>query len=480
MTTETVDWDSFLPQEETVSKPDVRERREPSWFDFDPLERRYIKLKKDDAAARLFLSGKGVKIGAPKNARSPELKGYTWEIHDDLLNAIERLEPPRDVTGELEMIGMLAEQKGYIKKDVQDLYQHLAASHGLGTTRTMLLMRNTVDSWEDARIESLPKIEDAAAELAKEAAQMISGTSEPPPAELVKECEEVITQALHEESEGQPITEEPAQPDTAQADIQPESAPEPQASEKKGKGKGGKKPKEDNSEKILALALRPVDTAVYEHPWNKKIKRSFKEVMYHWARIKAREWFLNLQSAARKAEVTAELKKWEGTWLGILQHTVIEQFKAQRFTKVVNEETGETVTEYKPATVKTEFGTWYRNPEGGPHLEDPHKWQHFLARMDGGETALKELDEMASRLNEVQSNAFFEVFNNWQLIVSQADAKRLLELGISLPGWIIKPGDDIGKPTCRFDAPKKEVAEPYLMRVSEVDDAEVIEDENAG
>jgi hypothetical protein len=479
VTTETVDWDSFLPQEETVSKPDVRERREPSWFDFDPLERRYIKLKKDDAAARLFLSGKGVKIGVPKNAKSPELKGYTWEIHDDLLNAIERLEPPRDVSGELAMIAALLEKKGYIKDEIQDQYQALATVHGIGTTRTMSVMRKFADEAPDVTPEGLISgMQILELVTGKEVADTVKTFLEPPPAELVQQCNEAI-QALHEKSEGQPITEEPAQPDTAQADIKPESAPEPQASEKKGKGKGGKKPKEDNSEKILALALRPIDTAVYEHPWNKKIQRTYSEVMYNWARIKAKQWFLNLQLAARKAELDAELKKWEGTWLGIVQHSVIEQFESQRFTKV-DEETGETETQFKPATVKTEFGTWYRQPEGGPHLEDPHKWQHFLARMDGGETALKELDEMASRLNEVQSNAFFEVFNNWQLIVSQADAKRLLELGISLPGWIIKPGDDIGKPTCRFDAPKKEVAEPYLMRVSEVDDAEVTEDENAG
>lgn len=465
MTTELVDWDSFLPQEETVSKPDVRERRDPSWFDFDPLERRYIKLKKDDAAARLFLSGKGVKIGAPKGAKSPELKGYTWEIHDDLLNAIERLEPPRDVSAELAMITSLLEKKGYLASEVQDQYQALAVQHGIGTTRTMSVMRKFADKAPDITPGALLK----------------SKGMELPPSDLVQQCQDAIDKGLTErEKEGNPISEEPAPPDNTQAETQPESVPEPQPSEKKTKGKGGtKKAKENNDDKVLALAIRPVDTAVYEHPWNKKIKRTFSQVMYNWARIKAKEWFLNLQAQARKAEVSAELKKWEGTWLGILQHTVIEQFKTQRFTKT-NEETGETTTEFKPATVKTEFGTWYRNPEGGPHLEDPHKWQHFMARMDGGNQALKELEEMAEGLNEVQANAFFEVFNNWQLVVGAADAKRLLELGIPLPGWIMKPGDDIGKPTCRFEAPKKEAAMPYLTRLDDVDDAEVIEDENAG
>lgn len=454
MSTETIDWDSFLPPEETVSKPDVRERREPSWFDFDPLERRYIKLKKDDAAARLFVSARGVKIGAPKGAKSPEMQGFTWEIYDDLLNAIERLEMPRDVSGELDMIAALLEKKGYIREEIQSQYEALATVHGIGTTRTMSVLRKFADEAPDIT----------------PAALLASKGMELPPSDLVQQCQDAIDKGLTEREEREaPITEEPVPPDNAQAEQQPESAPEPQTSEKKGKGKGAKKEKaapKDNTEKILALAIRPIDTAVYDHPWNKKIKRTFSEVMYNWARIKAKQWFLDLQAKARKAEVEAELKKWEGTWLGLLQHTVKEQFEAQRFTKV-NEETGETTVEFKPATVKTEFGTWYRQPEGGPHLEDPHKWQHFMARMDGGNQALKELEEMAEGLNEVQSNAFYEVFNNWQLVVGVKDAERLLSLGISLPGWIIKPGDDIGKPTCRFDAPKKEAAEPYITRINE-------------
>ena len=468
VTTDTVDWGSFLPPEETESKPDVRERRDPSWFDFDPLERRFIKLMKDDAAARLFVSARGVKIGSPKGAKAPEMQGFTWEIYDDLLNAIERLEPPRDVSGELDMIAALLEKKGYIKDEIQDQYQALATLHGIGTTRTMSVMRQFAEDAPDVT----------------PAALLASQGMELPPSDLVKQCQDAIDKGLTAREREAPINEEPEPPHTTQADTQAERAPEPQPSEKKGKGKAAKEkkekaPKTDNTEKILALAIRPIDTAVYQHPWNKKIERSFSEVMYNWARIKAKQWFLNLQAQARKAEVEAELKKWESTWLGLVQHTVKQQFEAQRFTKV-DEETGETTTEFKPATVKTEFGTWYRQPEGGPHLEDPHKWQHFMARMDGGEQALKELEAMAERLNEVQSNAFFEVFNNWRLVVGVKDAERLLNLGISLPGWIIKPGDDIGKPTCRFDTPKKEAAMPFIMQINDpIDEVEVIEDENA-
>lgn len=441
--TETLDWTAGYAAEKN---------RAPSWFDFEPISRRMAKITKDPESAKVFILQQGAKWKQSHTAKAHEITEWTWEQFDDLVNHVERLEPPRDVQGELDMITMIAEGKGYIREEIQTYYESIALQNGIGTTRTMALLREFIENAEDI----------TPAALAKQLA-------------LTPDAQPETTQA-----------EAGATPDTAQSEQQPEAQPEPQqvVEEPKKKAKGGKKPKEPKAEVAPIAVLRMIDECTIVNAFRPEKIKPFNQVMYSLARIKAEEQWLNAQYTAQKKQNAESLKGWNACYLTHVQAAVKDQFNLQRVYKV-NPETGENepTSEFKPATVKTLYGTWSRKPTGGYVCTDEKKWQlHLLEVIDKPEI----LEALAENLNEVQEKAFCEVFNNWQLVVTDADAKRLLALGINLPGWTIEPGDDIGKPSFKFELPKQPApqaitaldADDYLdVETVESDAEEVTEDE---
>lgn len=368
-------------------------RRPPSWFDFDPLWQRLMKIKprypKTEAQT---LAALGAVIKDNKNAKAPTITGLTWEALEKWEAEIKAMEEksaekkaekekpkeknaeakePKPLTltqlaKEIEKLVKQAEKKGYAREDV-------------------LQQQKTL---EDATIHGQEAIDRLAL--------------------WIVELEDISPAALKKAMK--------------------------QADEKKALEAAFET--EDRIGKLLDRQI--------ENPFSKKLY-TIRDVLKRFAKIESLKQI-------RKDEYEADMKQledmengWNACYKAEIEMLLINEFKARRY---VHPETGE--VEFKPATIKLNWVSAKRQSvKGGPHCEDRERFKLFVDDLKKPEVRT----EFLQSLTPEQKVLFGKCFKQ-SVSIDWNACEIAVRNGVKLPNWIIQQKDDIGTPKLHFSKPR--------------------------
>ena len=400
------------PQQQKLAIVEPKKNRAPSYYDFQPLLQKLLKLGVRTTAEK-YLERFGATIKLNREPKAPTITGLTWE-HVDKINAhIAALEakakPPAkaekpaaqkakpaaapEQTGrtvsqrkkEGDRLLKLALKKGYAKEDLQRAIDHFTED-GSWTETALLEFDKYVQDLEDVSPAGQKK---AAKEKAEKQA-----------ADLMEQLEDRIGTILDKEIRN---------------------------------AKNGK---------------------VY----------TVRKVLKRLAIIKSLQETRAGEYEAEKRQLESSEIGWKLCYGGTICGLLIDEFEARR---IFNEDG--TTKEFRPATIVLGWLTAKRKPiKAWPKCTDKERFAIWV------EDELVKKPEVRQKIQQSltpEQNSLFQKCFKKGVFIDYDMVERAYKAGVPFPYWMIPDADDIGEPELYFSKPRDKKA-PASLDVEEIDEEE--------
>lgn len=333
-----------------------------------------------------------------------------------------------ELTQEWSRLNILAKESGFPGNYIQDLFARVCKSLGEKeptlTEATLKALRENLEA--EIQLNNLERASETQEEPAKkpeDVKEPVSQSEENP-----KQESPSVEQSIKESGSLDALTKSSNTGADSVSNAAQSSTPE----------KPGKKKKADpETAQIKSSTLE--DLKITNGTTGEVL--TFNDVMRRWfvlqikkATIEVEKQMYVDQCTSRLNEVKTQEQGWEFLYKSEVTRLVKEQFAKQK------KETGE----YKPATVKTEYCTFKRNPEDSVKLTDEQK---FL--------------EWADTVSEEEMPFWGGIFEP-TIKLNKKAAAELLESGQieELPGFtVVKEPDSVGEPKLSLSKPRNQKTE---------------------